>query len=333
MRGPAREPAAGADSTPGAAVSANAKGQPGAARPLDAAALARHRRRLQHHAPPWLHGEVARRMAERLPILRPPPERIVDWAAHLGASTALLARSFPRASRLAVEAEEAARAASQAAVHRPWWTPQRWLGGAATACLEADVPAGGASLLWANMSLHHAADPQATMRQWLRALAVDGFLMFSTLGPGSLATLRRLYREQGWPSPHAAFVDMHDLGDMLVGAGFADPVMDQETLSLHWATPQALLAELRHLGGNAERARHPGLRTPRWRARLQAALQQGAGADGRVTLEFEIVYGHAVRPAPRPRLASQTELGLDEMRSMLRQRRGHPGPGRRGESP
>ena len=97
------------------------------------------------------------------------------------------------------------------------------------ALTAADLQAGAAQLLWANMGLHGAADPQALMRQWQRALAVDGFLMFSTLGPGSLTALQTLYRDQGWAPPFAPFVDMHDLGDMLVEAGFADPVMDQET--------------------------------------------------------------------------------------------------------
>ncbi len=94
---------------------------------------------------------------------------------------------------------------------------------------------------------------------------------------------------------------MHDLGDMLVQAGFADPVMDQETITLTWDSPQALLAELRSLGGNASPLRCAGLRTPRWRARLLRPWNERAGADGRLALAFEVVYGHAFKAAPRPR--------------------------------
>jgi malonyl-CoA O-methyltransferase len=143
--------------------------------------------------------------------------------------------------------------------------------------------------------------------------------------------LRELYAKECWSSPHAPFVDMHDLGDMLVHAGFADPVMDQEVLTLTWATPAAALHELRQLGGNADRARYPGLRTPRWRGRLEQALADAAGpaADhatrGRIALPFEIVYGHAVRPPPRAPLAAHTQVALDDLRSMLRARRGRPG--------
>jgi malonyl-CoA O-methyltransferase len=165
------------------------------------------------------------------------------------------------------------------------------------------------------------------MSQWHRALAVDGFLMFSTLGPGTLESLQALYRRQGWPRPFAAFVDMHDLGDMLVHAGFADPVMDQEQITLTWPTAEALLGELRGLGGNVDPLRHPGLRTPRWRARLQGALAETADASGRIGLTFELVYGHAFKPAPRPRLAGQTSVPLDDMRAMIRSGRRQPGPG------
>ena len=111
---------------------------------------------------------------------------------------------------------------------------------------------------------------------------------------------------------------MHDLGDMLVQAGFADPVMDQETLTLTWENPRALLAELRSLGGNASPTRWPGLRTPRWRERLHAALQSLAGLDGRLRLSFEIVYGHAFKAPPRAPLSSGTAVSLEDMRAMVR---------------
>jgi len=199
----------------------------------------------------------------------------------------------------------------------PWWSALRRRRETPAVC-EADLPAHAAQLVWANMMLHAVPDPEAQMTRWRRALAVDGFLMFSTLGPDTLAGLRALYREAGWGSAHAAFTDMHDHGDMLVAAGFADPVMDQERLTLTWATPEALLGELRTLGGNAEPARFAGLRTPRWRSRLLAALQERADRDGRIALEFELVYGHAFNPLPRVKVAGETRVALDDLRAMAR---------------
>jgi len=283
---------------------------------IDAAALARaQQRQVRADDAPWLHGEVARRMAERLPVIRQQPEVVIDWWAHAGGSQAVLAQAYPKARRLRVE--PVGVPSQQPGGLAPWWSARRWRR-EAPPLDEAALPAAAGQLLWANMMLHAVADPEALLQRWRRALAVDGFLMFSTLGPDTLGGLRALYRDAGWGTAHAPFTDMHDWGDMLVAAGFADPVMDQERLTLTWATPEALLGELRTFGSNADPARFAGLRTPRWRAHLLAALGERAAADGRIALEFELVYGHAFNPPPRARLAGETRVPLDDLRAMAR---------------
>jgi malonyl-CoA O-methyltransferase len=296
---------------------------------LDPRALDRAWARLAAQAsPPWLHGEVARRLAERLPIVKQIPQHVFDWWSELGASAPLLAQAYPKATVTGVlRPESATPPASSAAPASLPATPawRRWLGLGASgprAIAQSAVPAGQAQLVWSNMSLHWAPDAPTLMREWQKALVVDGFLMFTTLGPGSLLALRDLYRAHGWGTPHAPWTDMHDLGDMLVEAGFADPVMDQETLRLTWSSPRAALDELRTLGANDDAARFAGLRTPRWRERLLEALGARRDAQGRVLLEFEVVYGHAFKPVPRARLAAQTQVGLDDMKAMLN--RGRP---------
>ena len=282
-------------------------------------ALARVQARLDRSdTAPWLHAEVARRMAERLPVIRLQPQQVIDWGAHLGGSRTLLEQAYPRAVITAVEPTEARCAATARALQPAWWSPRRWATGSAPVCIEAGVGAASAQLLWSNMGLHAAPDPQVVMSQWQRALQTDGFLMFSTLGPGTLEGVRELYRQCGWGVPHAPFVDMHDLGDMLVEAGFADPVMDQEQITLTWPTAAALLAELRQWGGNADPRRFPGLRTPRWQQRLCDALGARADSDGRPVLGFEVVYGHAFRPTRKWRVGAETRVPLDEMRATVR---------------
>jgi malonyl-CoA O-methyltransferase len=300
-----------------------------ARRPVDEAALRQIVRRL-HRLPaaPWLHGEIARRMAERLTVIRRQPQRIADWWSRLGDGGGALARTYPRAKLVRVEPSFAPPGdEASAAQARPWWLPARWAARPGDTLREDAVVAASAQLVWSNMSLHFAPDPQAVMRRWHRALEVDGFLMFSTLGPGTLEALRTLYATQGWAPPYAPLVDMHDLGDMLVEAGFADPVMDQERLTLNWPDPAALLAELRSLGGNAGLRRHAGLRTPRWRQRLEALLAARADAAGRIALDFEVVYGHAFRPPARVAVRPETRVALDDLRAMARA--GHP----RGRTP
>jgi malonyl-CoA O-methyltransferase len=122
---------------------------------------------------------------------------------------------------------------------------------------------------------------------------------------------------------------------MLVHAGFAEPVMDMERIVLTWATPEAALAELRGLGRNLHPQRFAALRGKAWHQALKKALPELApaeddgggegegGAGGRIALTFEVIYGHAFKPAPRVSLAAESAVSLREMRSMLQ--RGRPG--------
>jgi malonyl-CoA O-methyltransferase len=288
-----------------------------APRPVDAVALARWRRRLRDAPePPWLHTEVARRMAERLAVVKLQPPAVLDWGLQPRHDRLLLSSAYPQACITPVDPD--APDAPPAVL--PWWQRLLSRGAAPAVRAPAAVPAGQAQLVWSTMLLHTLPDPQAQFVAWERALAVDGFLMFCTLGPGTLQSLSTLYAAAGWPAPLAPLVDMHDLGDMLVHAGFADPVMDQETLRLTWGHPDAALAELRTLGLNAAPTRAPGLRTPRWRIGLLQHLEATRGPDGRLSLAFEIVYGHAFKPLPRARLAAETTVALDDLRTMARRR-------------
>lgn len=255
-------------------------------------------------ASPWLHEEVARRMAERLPWIRLPVERWAHWEPLRGGvqAAALVAAHYPQAERYTVTPEGAAIAVPQPPRRVPWW--QRWRAGGArqhAARHVTEPPAGQMQLVWANMLLHHALDPQALMAAWRQALAPEGFLMFSCFGPDTLGELRALWADLGWPPPAQDFTDMHDWGDQLVMAGFADPVVDMERITLGFDSPQRLLEELRGLGRNLHPGRLGGLRTPAWRARLQALLAERLRRDeqGRLTLVFEVIYGHALRPSVR----------------------------------
>ena len=294
-------------------------------RPIDAAAVeAALRRTAQAAEPPWLHGEVARRMGERLALIRLKPQVLVDWWAHAGQGAAVLAAAYPQARRLIVEPTAALRERSRADIRRPWWAA--WRGPPPAEVLDGEPPPGSAQLVWSNMALHAAADPPSWLAAWQRALAADGFVMFSCFGPDTARELRAPYRRRGWGPPGADFVDMHDIGDMMVRAGFADPVMDQEVLTLNWASPEAALAELRSLGGNAAPGRAPGLRTPRWQRRLHDELRALARSDGgRLSMTFEIVFGHAFKAAPRLPRPDTTTVSLDEMRALARSPRSPTG--------
>ncbi len=287
-------------------------------RRLDAVAVDAALRRLAlAPEPPWLHREVARRMGERLAPIRAQPARILDWWAGPGGGAAVLRERYPKAQIVAVEPEARWLGRRSGRARKPW----RWFGGTAPEAHlagEDDVSIGHAQLVWANMMLHGVVDPPALFARWHRLLDIEGFVVFSCLGPGTLRELRELYAAMAWPAPTPGFIDMHDLGDMLVAAGFAEPVMDQETLVLSWPSAEALLVELHQLGGNAAPDRFCGLRTPAWRRRLVSELGARASADGRIALSFEVAYGHGFKSAPRGRAGEPVAVSLEDMRAMVR---------------
>ncbi len=295
----------------------------------DAAALRHQRLRLAGlQQPPWLHEEVARRLATKLEPIRIEPADWVDWSAWLGVGEGVVAQRYPQARRWVVEPSPELAERSRLRARAPGGWLGRLLSSKPAVLTEpvgqAPWPRDGVQMLWANMTLHGAPDLKALMAAWHRHLSIGGFLMCSGLGPDTARELRTLYRELGWPMPTIDFIDMHDLGDELLQAGFSDPVMDMERLTLTWATPEAMLDELRTWGGNVSRGRMPGLRTPRWKVGLMERISERlTQADGRIALTVELVYGHAVKPEPRAKVAPETRVSLDDMRRMVR-KPGHP---------
>jgi malonyl-CoA O-methyltransferase len=270
---------------------------------------------------PWLHEEVGRRMEDRLQWIKLKPSAWADWEPLRGGlqAHALVAARYRDAECLVASARPESTRSALKAIAPSWW---RRLG--APAPRIGPLPDGQAQMLWANMALHLAADPQALIAQWQRALAVDGFLMFSCLGPDSLRELRSAYLAMGWPPPAHEFTDMHDWGDMLVAAGFAEPVMDMERITLTYETPARLLQELAELGRNFHPARFPGLRGRAWKARLEQELAaQLTGSDGRLSLTFEVIYGHALKAKPKFKVSPLSAVSVEDMRRMLQ---GSAGP-------
>jgi malonyl-CoA O-methyltransferase len=265
---------------------------------------------------PWLHEEVARRMAERLSLIVHKPATWLHWAPLQGGleAHARLVQAHPQSRCYLYEPEPTQARHLEDALSPRWWSPARLRPSAP----RFGLPEQPVEMLWSNMGLHMLADPLACIRQWHSQLGTQGVLMFSCLGPDSLRELRALYAKHGWGEVGHEFTDMHDWGDMLVSAGFAEPVMDMERITLSFSSPEKLLQELRGLGRNLHRQRQTTTRATGWlRALHQALARELAGADGRLELSFEIVYGHAVKPLPRPKVASESAISLQDMRAAL----------------
>lgn len=225
-----------------------------------------------------LEAEIGARMLERLDYVRVAPAGVLDAGAGAGRDAQALARRYPKAAVVALDHSGAmlrCATASRGLVDR-----LRRRGPLAVCADVARLPLAPASmdLVWSNLVLHWMPEPAPALREFARVLRPGGLLMFSAYGPDTFVELGDA-RARG-------FADMHDLGDMLVAGGFADPVMDMERLTMTYADAASFLADLRSTAQAPIALRRAGVRG-------LAAKLDALRAGGRLAITFEIVYGHA----------------------------------------
>jgi malonyl-CoA O-methyltransferase len=262
----------------------------------------------------FLRREIAGRMHDRLGLVKISPRHVLDAGCGAGADLALLHKAYPAANIIGIDAAPAMAALASTPAQAPGALNQLLhkllpaKAGIDLLCGDfGSLPFGPNSidLVWSNLALHWHPQPDRVFAEWRRVLRVEGLLMFSNFGPDTLRELRTAFAEVD-EHPHALpFVDMHDFGDQLVEAGFSTPVMDMEVITVTYDTATALLADVRALGGNPLATRARGLLGRAAGQRLGVALERQRRADGKLALTFEVIYGHAFRPAPRVTAAGE----------------------------
>jgi malonyl-CoA O-methyltransferase len=250
--------------------------------PLDARAARRWFARAaeSYEGAARLEREVGARMLERLDYVKLAPRRILDAGSGPGREAPRLRNRYRDADIIVLD-----YALPMLTKVKTGWFQKRPL----RVCADfSRLPLADhtVELVWCNLALHWANDPLAVFREFERVLSPEGLVLFSTLGPD---TLKELRAAAGSARVHA-FIDMHDLGDMLVAAGLTAPVMDMELISIDYRTGEQLLADLRGAGETNARADRPrGLSARGFLREFRAAPQRAT---------FEVVYGHAWKRAP-----------------------------------
>jgi len=247
-----------------------------------------------------LQREICARALERLDLVSIAPALILDAGGGTGFAAEGLSRRYPRAT---VVEFEIAPAMLQAARSRlPHW--KKWIGRRRELFICGDnehmpVRTGTVGMLWSNLAFQWANDLPRVFSECQRVLQPGGLLSFTTLGPDTLKELRRAFAgDTGGVHVHR-FYDLHDIGDMLIQAGFADPVMDMEHLILTYADVKTLMRELKAMGAqNVAIGRSRGLTGRRTLEELSRRYEE-MRRDGRLPATFEVVYGHAWKPEPR----------------------------------
>jgi malonyl-CoA O-methyltransferase len=248
-----------------------------------------------------LQNEVCERMLARLDYVKLRPAAILDAGTGTGNALPGLQRRFPKARIVALDL--ALSMVQRARARVPAWE-RLLLRRAAPLPLCADIehmPLADASvaLAWSSLALQWVNDPPRAFGELHRVLAPGGLLMFSTFGPDTLTELRAAYRAIDSRTHVNRFIDMHDIGDMLVHRGFADPVMDMERVTLTYGDVRELMRDLKAIGAhNVTQGRPPGL-SAKSRIATVARNYEALRRDGRLPATFEVVYGHAWKPVPR----------------------------------
>lgn len=242
-----------------------------------------------------LQREMADRMLERLDYIRLEPRRVLDLGTGTGYAIPELQRRFGQARILALDfAPAMLRLAREQGDRR-----------APPLCVCADAEAlplagAGLDLIFSNATLQWCNDLPRTFGECLRILRPGGLLLFTTFGPDTLWELRDAWATVDGHSHVSPFPDMHDVGDALVRARFADPVMDAERLTVTYEKARDLMRDLKILGAhNATSARPRGL-TSRHRLAAMERAYETHRRDGRLPASYEILYGLAWAPEQTP---------------------------------
>jgi len=256
-----------------------------AAKTYDAAAV------LQH--------EVCRRSLERLDFIRHAPSRILDAGCGTGNAWKGLNARYPAARIIGLDLAPGMLRQAGSTVA---WHQRLMRRGPLAVCGDLErLPLAKASidLAWSNLALQWVNALPRAFAEMHRVLAPGGLFLFTTFGPDTLMELRAA--QSGIDNhPHVSrFIDMHDIGDMLVEGGFADPVIDMETFTLTYDDARAVMRDLKSIGAhNAAADRPSALSGRQWLAAVERNYE-GFRRDGKLPATFEVIYGHAWRPAPR----------------------------------
>jgi malonyl-CoA O-methyltransferase len=261
-----------------------------------------------------LEQEVGLRLLERLEFHRLAPQRILDLGCGTGRTSAALKARFRKAQVIGLDSSRMMLAQLQrrSALLRP-------LRAVCADFAALPLPDRSSELIISNMALQWSTDLEPLFAEIRRVLAPGGMLLFSTLGPASFRELRTALADCDASASGREFADILDVGNALVAAGFQEPVMDAERITLNYPDSRALVTELGATGSALLlNAKHNLAEIVDC---LDTAYQRFR-VDGRFPVSYEIVYGAAFGPGEgQPRKTAQGDVVTFSVESLRGSRR------------
>lgn len=256
----------------------------------------------------FLQKEVVRRMDNRLDMIRLQPSRILDAGCGTGFAFPLLNRRYPRAHLVGLDLAHAMLAEARQRLPKPSLFGRLLapFNGRPKPLIGADMEAmplasNSIDLLWSSLALQWIETPEDSFREMRRVLKPGGLLLFSTFGPDTLRELRAAFSKLDGYNHVNRFLDMHDIGDALVHAGFSSPVMEMEYLTLTYDDLKGVMRDLKGIGAHTviEGQRQGLMGRHDWQRLVDN--YETFRREGRLPATYEVIYGHAwvgdVKPA------------------------------------
>lgn len=238
-----------------------------------------------------LQNEIARRLVEALDLVKLDARRILDAGCGTGESYRPLQKRYPKAGIVALDIAEAMLLQTRAKgslFNKP-----------DCVCAQLErLPFADDSfdLVFSNLAIQWCSHLPDALAEMHRVLKPGGLVMFTSFGPDTLKELRASWQSVDDAVHVNSFIDMHDVGDMLLAAGFSDPVMQAEQMVVNYDSATLLMQDLRDIGANVTADGHQqGLVTPAKLARVIKSYEQFRTDDG-LPASYEVVYGHAWKP-------------------------------------
>ncbi len=236
----------------------------------------------------FIQREIGERLLERLDLMNIQPRTIVDLGCGTGHFTRALKKKYGKAKVTGVDI-----APGMIEVAR---SKNSWFKSCEYHCADMDslpFDDNSVDLLFSNLALQWVPNEAKTFAEFSRVLKPEGLIIFATLGPDTLTELRRAWRQVDEQVHVNEFIDMHDLGDAMLKAGIADPVVDMEHIRLTYKTLNGLFKDLKGIGAHNMNQGRPNalMSKSKWFA-MTKAYQTFCDGDGLYPVTYEAVYGH-----------------------------------------
>ena len=255
-----------------------------------------------------LQRNVCNELLQRLDLTRLKPDVVLDVGCGTGWGTQDLLKKYNKAKIISLDLSPEMLKQTR--------SKGGWLRKPQLICADAeDIPLEDESvdLIFSSLMLQWC-DYKKVFAEFKRILKPDGLLMFSSFGPDTLKELKQSWAQVDNHAHVNEFTDMHDLGDALIHAGLAEPVMDMDLLTLTYNDAMSVMKDLKAIGANTilrnqQKDMEQGLVTPGKLKRVVAHYEQFR-KDDIIPASYEVVYGHAWKTKQRVTKIEQTEFAV-----------------------